>query len=174
MSVMDLRGLSPAPVTVFTRDGEVDYAANAQLAKWLVSIKGVKSLVILGHAGEGTFLTVEERLKLIETYAEAVDGAVPIIAGVTGEGTRVAAQEAKASKAAGATGALVYPNHGWLRFGFQKGAPQDRYRRSGRSPAWSASCSNTLTPPRRPMICKPRSTSPLRRAWSPPRTAYAT
>jgi len=128
MSVMDLRGLSPAPVTVFTRDGEVDYAANAQLAKWLVSIKGVKSLVILGHAGEGTFLTVEERLKLIETYAEAVDGAVPIIAGVTGEGTRVAAQEAKASKAAGATGALVYPNHGWLRFGFQKGAPQDRYK----------------------------------------------
>src|SRR5690606_36477669 len=25
-------------------------------------------------------------------------------------------------------GALVYPNHGWLRFGFQKGAPQERYR----------------------------------------------
>lgn len=128
MSVMDLRGLSPAPVTVFTREGEVDYAANAELAKWLVSIEGVKSLVILGHAGEGTFLTVEERLKLIETYAEAVDGAVPIIAGITGEGTKVAAEEAKASKAAGATGALVYPNHGWLRFGFQKGAPQDRYK----------------------------------------------
>ena len=23
---------------------------------------------------------------------------------------------------------MVYPNHGWLRFGFQKGAPQDRYK----------------------------------------------
>ena len=74
MSVMDLRGLSPVPVTVFTRDGEVDYAANARLAKWLVSIEGVKSLVILGHAGEGTFLTTKERLKLIETYVEAVGG----------------------------------------------------------------------------------------------------
>ena len=94
MSVMDLRGLSPAPVTVFTRDGEVDYAANARLAKWLVSIQGVKSLVILGHAGEGTFLTTEERLKLIETYVEAVGGDVPIIAGITGEGTRVAAGQA--------------------------------------------------------------------------------
>lgn len=128
MNAMDLRGLSPAPVTVFTRDGEVDHAANARLARWLVSVEGVKSLVILGHAGEGTFLTEDERLALIETYVEAVDGAVPIIAGITGEGTRVAAAEAKKCKAAGATGALVYPNHGWLRFGFQKGAPQSRYK----------------------------------------------
>lgn len=128
MNPMDLRGLSPAPVTAFTRDGEVDHAANARLAKWLVSIKGVKSLVILGHAGEGTFLTEAERLATIRTYVEAVDGAVPIIAGITGEGTKVAAEEAKKVKAAGATGALVYPNHGWLRFGFQKGAPQERYR----------------------------------------------
>ncbi|MFV0384116.1 dihydrodipicolinate synthase family protein [Paracoccus sp. (in: a-proteobacteria)] len=128
MQPMDLRGLSPAPVTAFTRDGEIDHGANARLAKWLVSIPGVKSLVILGHAGEGTFLTEDERLALIRTCAEAVDGAVPIIAGITGEGTAVAAQEAKKCKAAGATGALVYPNHGWLRFGFQKGAPQTRYR----------------------------------------------
>lgn len=128
MQPMDLRGLSPAPVTAFTRDGEVDHEANAKLAKWLVSIPGVKSLVVLGHAGEGTFLTEEERLALIRTYVEAVDGAIPIIAGITGEGTKVAAEEAKKCKAAGATGALVYPNHGWLRFGFQKGAPQTRYR----------------------------------------------
>ncbi|KGJ05380.1 4-hydroxy-tetrahydrodipicolinate synthase [Paracoccus halophilus] len=128
MQPMDLRGLSPAPVTAFTRDGEVDHEANAKLAKWLISIPGVKSLVILGHAGEGTFLTENERLALINTYAEAVDGAVPIIAGITGEGTKVAAEEAKKCAAAGATGALVYPNHGWLRFGFQKGAPQSRYK----------------------------------------------
>ncbi|MGL1921669.1 MAG: dihydrodipicolinate synthase family protein [Hyphomicrobiales bacterium] len=128
MQHMDLRGLSPAPVTAFTRDGKVDFEANARIAKWLVSIEGVKSLVILGHAGEGTFLTEEERLELVRVYADAVDGAVPIIAGITGEGTTVAAKEAKLVKAAGATGALVYPNHGWLRFGFQKGAPQDRYK----------------------------------------------
>ncbi|SUA99559.1 Dihydrodipicolinate synthase [Pannonibacter phragmitetus] len=128
MNPMDLRGLSPAPVTVFDRDGNVDYAANARVARWLASINGVKSLVILGHAGEGTFLTEEERLKLIEVYVEAVNGQIPIIAGITGEGTKVAATEARKCKAAGATGALVYPNHGWLRFGYQKGAPQSRYK----------------------------------------------
>jgi 4-hydroxy-tetrahydrodipicolinate synthase len=101
-------------------------AANIRIAKWLASFDQVKSLVILGHAGEGTFLTTEERLDLIAAYKDAVD--IPIIAGITGEGTKVAAEEAKRSYDAGATGALVYPNHGWLRFGFQKGAPQDRYK----------------------------------------------
>ena len=126
MQPMDLRGLSPAPVTAFKKDGSLDIEANVRIAKWLASFEDVKSMVILGHAGEGTFLTPDERLELIRAYKDAVD--VPIIAGITGEGTKVAAEEAKRSFDAGATGALVYPNHGWLRFGFQKGAPQDRYK----------------------------------------------
>ncbi|MDR7126381.1 dihydrodipicolinate synthase family protein [Pseudotabrizicola sp. 4114] len=126
MTPMDMRGLSPAPVTAFKKDGSLDFEANIRIAKWLASFEDVKSLVILGHAGEGTFLTADERLELIRAYKDAVD--IPIIAGITGEGTKVAAEEAKRSLDAGATGALVYPNHGWLRFGFQKGAPQDRYK----------------------------------------------
>ena len=126
MQPMDLRGLSPAPVTAFNKDGSLDIEANVRIAKWLASFDDVKSLVILGHAGEGTFLDTDERLELIRAYKDAVD--IPIIAGITGEGTAVAAKEAKRSFDAGATGALVYPNHGWLRFGFQKGAPQDRYK----------------------------------------------
>ena len=53
---------------------------------------------------------------------------MPIIAGITLEGTQVAAEEAKRAVKAGAAAGLVYPSHGWLRFGYQKGAPQDRYR----------------------------------------------
>ncbi|NVN29514.1 dihydrodipicolinate synthase family protein [Endobacter medicaginis] len=125
---MDLRGLNPAPVTAFTRDGKVDWAANARLAKWLIEKEGVKSLVCLGHAGEGTFLTQAEQVQLIETLVEAADGRVPVIAGITGEGTEVASLEARRAADAGAIGALVYPSHGWLRFGYQDGAPQDRYK----------------------------------------------
>jgi 4-hydroxy-tetrahydrodipicolinate synthase len=127
-NVMDLRGLNPAPVTVFTTDGQVDWDANIALAKWLAAKEGVKSLVILGHAGEGTFLTQDEQVKLIETYVEAVGDKIPVIAGITGEGTEVASREARRAADAGAIGALVYPSHGWLRFGYQDGAPQDRYK----------------------------------------------
>jgi 4-hydroxy-tetrahydrodipicolinate synthase len=126
MSTLDLRGLSPAPVTPFTPDGAVDHTALASYAQWLAGFDGVKSLVCLGHAGEGTFLTQEEQVAVIRTLVEAVN--VPIVAGITGEGTMVAAKEAVRAVEAGAAAGLVYPNHGWLRFGFQAGAPQDRYR----------------------------------------------
>lgn len=128
MDAMDLRGINPAPVTAFTRDGEVDWDANVKLAKWLVEKEGVKSLVLLGHAGEGTYLSDEEQVRLIQVVVEAVGEKVPVIAGITREGDKLAALEAKRAADAGAIGALVYPCHGWLRFGYQPGAPQGRYR----------------------------------------------
>src|SRR5689334_24086975 len=128
MKALDLRGLNPAPVTPFTREGEIDHAAIQRLGGWLGSISGVRSLVVLGHAGEGTFLSQDEQLAVIESFSKSVDGKLPIIAGITLEGTQVAAEEAKRAVKAGAAAGLVYPSHGWLRFGYQKGAPQDRYR----------------------------------------------
>lgn len=128
MKEIDLRGLNPAPVTPFTRDGAVDYAAIQRLGAWLGSIDGVKSLTVLGHAGEGTFLERDEQLKVIEAFRKSVEDRIPIVAGITLEGTKVAADEAKRAKDAGASVGLIYPSHGWLRFGYQKGAPQDRYK----------------------------------------------
>lgn len=126
---LDLRGLTPAPVTPFTRDGEVDFAAIKKLGSWLGGIDGVKGLVVLGHAGEGTFMTSDEQTRVIEAFVESVKGEIPIIAGITREGDHVAAEEAKRAVEAGASAGLVYPSHGWLRFGYQEGAPQERYRR---------------------------------------------
>ncbi|HEX7650881.1 MAG TPA: dihydrodipicolinate synthase family protein [Noviherbaspirillum sp.] len=128
MMTLDLRGLVPAPVTPFTRDGAVDHAAIQRLGSWLGSIDGVKGLVVLGHAGEGTFLSQSEQMAVIESFVKSTDGRLPVIAGITLEGTEVAAEEAKRAIKAGASAGLVYPSHGWLRFGYQKGAPQDRYR----------------------------------------------
>lgn len=124
---LDLRGLTPAPVTPFTRDLEVDYDAVASLTRWYASIPGITGLVYLGHAGEGTYLTQEEQVKVIEV-AVANAGDVPVIAGITGEGDKVAGLEAKRAVDAGASAGLLYPSHGWLRFGYQQGAPQERYR----------------------------------------------
>jgi 4-hydroxy-tetrahydrodipicolinate synthase len=128
MNALDMRGLNPAPITPFNRDGTVDYPAIKRLGAWLGSVEGVKSLTVLGHAGEGTFIERDEQLKVIEAFRDSTGGRIPIVAGITLEGTQVAAHEAKRAVAAGATAGLVYPSHGWLRFGYQKGAPQDKYR----------------------------------------------
>lgn len=124
---LNLRGLTPAPVTPFTRDLEVDYDAVASLTRWYASLDGITGLVCLGHAGEGTYLTADEQVRVIETMVENA-GDVPIIAGITGEGDKVAGLEASRAVQAGAKAGLLYPSHGWLRFGYQDGAPQERYR----------------------------------------------
>jgi 4-hydroxy-tetrahydrodipicolinate synthase len=115
-------------VTPFTVDGAVDYPAIQRMGQWLGSVEGVKGLTVLGHAGEGTFLERDEQSRVIEAFRESVDGRLPIIAGITLEGTQVAAEEARRAVKAGASAGLVYPSHGWLRFGYQKGAPQDKYK----------------------------------------------
>jgi 4-hydroxy-tetrahydrodipicolinate synthase len=126
--MLDLKGLVPAPITPFTEEGRVDFDAIQRLGSWLGSIEGVKGLVVLGHAGEGTFLTPDEQAEVITAFVKSVNDRIPIIAGITGEGTEVAAYEAKRAKMAGAAAGLLYPSHGWLRFGYQPGAPQDRYK----------------------------------------------
>lgn len=128
MEALDLRGLVPAPVTPFTREGAVDHAAIKRLGAWLGSFKEVKGLTVLGHAGEGTFMSQDEQTAVIESFIASTDGRVPVIAGITLEGTKVATEEAKRAVKAGAKAGLVYPSHGWLRFGYQNGAAQDRYR----------------------------------------------
>lgn len=125
---IDLRGINPAPVTPFNRDGSIDYAAIKRIGSWLGGIDGIKSFTVLGHAGEGTFCDRDEQAKVIEAFVASTDGRIPVIAGITMEGTAVAAEEAKRAVKAGASAGLLYPSHGFLRFGFQDGAPQDRYR----------------------------------------------
>ncbi|OWZ34163.1 dihydrodipicolinate synthase [Cryptococcus neoformans c45] len=124
----DMSGITPAPVTPFNENGSVDYEAIQRIGSWLASVDGVKGLVVLGHAGEGTFLTSEEQAEVIKAFVKSVNNEIPIIAGITREGNYVAGLEAKRAREAGAAAGLLYPSHGWLRFGYQTGAPQVRYK----------------------------------------------
>jgi hypothetical protein len=56
----------------FTRDGAVDYPAIQRLGRWLSSVNGVKSLTVLGHAGEALSSSVTSRSRYIEAFRESV------------------------------------------------------------------------------------------------------
>ena len=106
----DMGGITPAPVTPFNEDGSVDYEAIQRIGSWLASVEGVKGLVVLGHAGEGTFLTEDELVVFIKAFRKSVNDSIPIIAGITREGDYVAGLEAKRAKEAGASAGLLYPS----------------------------------------------------------------
>lgn len=126
---MNFNGVMAANVTPFTEDGKaVDHEALAALGRWLSTISGITGVVCNGHAGEGTALSDAERAEVVATLVSAVEGRIPVIAGIVSEGTLLAAAEARRAAEAGASATLVYPPHGWLRFGYQQQAPVDRYR----------------------------------------------
>ena len=145
---LDLRGLNPAPVTPFTTDGDIDFDAIQRLGSWLGSIDGVKSLTVLGHAGEGTFLTVDEQIAVIGAFGDSVDGQHPDHRRHHRRGNKVAALEAKRAVDAGASAGLVYPSHGWLRSDIRTARRRPATRRSTRPAGCRSSCSSTPTTPR--------------------------
>ncbi|WP_298889710.1 dihydrodipicolinate synthase family protein [uncultured Serinicoccus sp.] len=126
MVVPNLRGVTPAIVTPFDQAGEVDMASLVSYCGWLKTIPGVTGVVLNAHAGEGTSLTEAERVEIIRTVRDEVPD-LHLVAGVTGDGTRVVAQEAQRAADAGADSLLVFPAPSSLRFGYQAGSVQDRY-----------------------------------------------
>jgi len=122
-----LSGVIPAIITPFYPDGGIDWPGLSSYTSWLKSIPGVTGLLVNGHAGEGTSLSVAERARVIETVKSAAGEDLPILASVGGDGSRVVAEEAEMAAASGADVILVFPAPNWLRFGYQAGAPRERY-----------------------------------------------
>ena len=55
-----------------------------------VILSPLRSAMVLGHAGEGTFMTQDEQAQVIHAFVESTNGRIPVIAGITLEGTKVA------------------------------------------------------------------------------------
>src|SRR5262245_60596524 len=115
-----MQGLSPAalkrrlagaiafPITPFAADGSVDLDGVRANARWLPDGQGICAVVAPSGTGELFALTPDECAAVTAATVEAIDGRVPVIAGV-GFGSRVGAQLARRAELIGADGVLVLP-----------------------------------------------------------------
>ncbi|MBS1693493.1 MAG: dihydrodipicolinate synthase family protein [Actinobacteria bacterium] len=133
MPTPNFRGLIPAIVTPFDDRGDVDFASLISYVSWMKTIPGVVAIVLNSHAGEGSAMTSDERAEIVRTVKSEFPD-LHVVAGVIGDGTRLAAYEAERAAAAGADSALMFPPPSSVRFGFQPGSVQDRYKA-----VWAAS-----------------------------------
>ena len=78
---MRFPGILPAVTTPFDDSGAVDHDALAANVRALLEA-GVSGIVGAGTMGEAGSMTATERRAAIETIAGAVEGRVPLIAGV--------------------------------------------------------------------------------------------
>jgi len=103
------------PMATPLRDGEPDLACAQRLALHYAQA-GVDGLIILGTTGEGGLLRPQERLALAAAVLEAVDGAVPVMAGVGAVDTATVRAQVRQLDGFALAGYLVPPPY-YLRVG---------------------------------------------------------
>lgn len=98
--------LLTAMVTPFNEDGSVNYEAGCQLADWLLA-NGTDGLVIEGSTGEAATMTMEEKIKFMQTIVKHIGGRAPIVAGAGTNCTASTIELAQAMEKCGVDGLLV-------------------------------------------------------------------
>jgi 4-hydroxy-tetrahydrodipicolinate synthase len=101
-------GSIPALVTPFDAGGEFVEAAYRDLIEWQIA-EGSSALVPCGTTGEAATLTQTEQFAIVRICVDQARGRVPVIAGAGSNDTRVAADNLRAAKEAGADAALMVP-----------------------------------------------------------------
>jgi 4-hydroxy-tetrahydrodipicolinate synthase len=101
-------GSIPALLTPFVEDGAFAENAYRDFIDWQIA-EGSAGLVPCGTTGEAATLSAEEHFRVVRVCVEQAAGRVPVIAGAGSNDTRVAIENIKASKAAGADAALMVP-----------------------------------------------------------------
>jgi 4-hydroxy-tetrahydrodipicolinate synthase len=101
-------GVIPAITTPFRPDLSVDHAALAAHVRWLVE-HGCTGIVTGGSLGEATTLSFDEKVRVNETCVRALDGRVPVIAGIAGLATAECVALARAAERAGCDGIMALP-----------------------------------------------------------------
>ncbi|RAI44868.1 dihydrodipicolinate synthase family protein [Rhodoplanes roseus] len=114
------KGIFPALQCPFTDKLAIDEPELRKFSSWLASHHGIGGLVTNGHTGEVFALTGKQRAEVTRIVADEVKGKLPVISGLCCEGIAEAAEHAVMAREAGATGLLVMPPHGWLRFGMEQ------------------------------------------------------
>ncbi|HEV7777023.1 MAG TPA: dihydrodipicolinate synthase family protein [Luteibacter sp.] len=114
------KGILPALQVPFNKDLSIDEPELRRFAGWLASHEGIGGLVTNGHTGEVFALTAKQRARVTQVVAEAAQGRMPVVSGICCEGITEAVEHANMAREAGATGLLLMPPHGWLRFGMQQ------------------------------------------------------
>ena len=96
-----LRGIIPPLATPLTPAEDVDRRGMANLVEYVLE-GGVHGVFVLGSTGEFAHLDERQRASAIEAAVDAVNGRVPVIAGISAVGTREAIGHARRAQAAGA------------------------------------------------------------------------
>ncbi len=103
-----LEGIYVIVSTPFDEEGRLDEESFATLLDATVAA-GVQGITILGVAGEAPRLNDAERERLTGVAMRTIAGRIPVIVGVSHDGTAVTIERTQAARDAGAAGVMIAP-----------------------------------------------------------------
>jgi dihydrodipicolinate synthase/N-acetylneuraminate lyase len=110
-STSQFRGVYAIPVTPFNEDLSVDWDSLRKCIAFSVEA-GAHGIVLPVNASEGPFLTDAERKKVLKVGIEVVNGAVPVVGGVSGASTAISVELTKNAAELGADSVMAMPPNG--------------------------------------------------------------
>jgi dihydrodipicolinate synthase/N-acetylneuraminate lyase len=105
------RGVYAIPVTPFNEDLTIDWESLRKCIAFSVEA-GAHGIVLPVNASEGPYLTDAERKEVLKVGIEVVDGAVPVIGGVSGASTAISIELTRNAAELGADAVMAMPPNG--------------------------------------------------------------
>ena len=105
------RGVYAIPVTPFNDDLSVDWDSLRKCVEFSVEA-GAHGIVVPVNASEGPFLPDTERKQVLQVAIEVVDGAVPVVGGVSGTSTTQSGDLTRNAAELGANSVMAMPPNG--------------------------------------------------------------
>lgn len=102
------QGIIPAFCACYDDTGEISPARTQALARHLL-VSGVQGLYVNGSTGECVYLSVQERMLVLENVMDAVGGKLPVIAHVACNNTRDSVRLAAHARTLGVTTIAAIP-----------------------------------------------------------------
>ena len=99
-------GSGVALVTPFSEDEKIDYNVFEKLIEFQIA-NNTDAIIVCGTTGEGSTLTVEERLSLFRFAAKKIRGRGPLICGTGSNSTSFSLEVAKEAEKCGADAHLM-------------------------------------------------------------------
>ncbi|SET59945.1 4-hydroxy-tetrahydrodipicolinate synthase [Oceanobacillus limi] len=100
------RGSIAPVITPFNEDESIDFDKFKELIHWQIN-NGSHGISVTGTSGEPSSMTVEERLNVMETACQTVNGSVPFLPGTGSTNHQETLHMTKAAQEMGADGAMV-------------------------------------------------------------------
>ncbi|RGY64063.1 4-hydroxy-tetrahydrodipicolinate synthase [Fusobacterium ulcerans] len=99
-------GSGVALITPFDENGDVNYSRLREILKFHV-INHTDAIIVTGTTGEGSTLSDEEKISVIEFTVDIINSRIPVIAGTGSNDTRHAVEFSKRVEKLGVDGLLV-------------------------------------------------------------------